>query len=128
MYSNINFADEEKTHNVSMHNSFLLDENSMKGEYQLSEAKNGFSKINQLHTIKPSKFALDNNLMSLETPMKNTGKVMTYSTQVKMKSLDRDEWKASLLIKIQQRTDPNLHYSYWTIQLTDETNPLFLYT
>ena len=128
MYSNINFGEEEKTHNISVHNSFLLDENSIKGEYQLSEAKNWFPKTNQLSNLKPSKFSLDNNLISLENPIKSTGCVMTYTTQVKMKSLERDEWKANLVIKIQQRTDPNLHYSYWTIQLTDETNPLFLYT
>ena len=123
-----NFGEEEKTHSISMHNSFVLDEQSMRGEYQLSEAKNNLEKINQISAIKPSNFSLENRLISSESAIKVSSEVKIYTTPVKMRWIDREEWKAYLVIKIQLKTDTNLHYSYWTIQLTDETNPLFLYT
>ena len=123
-----NFGEEEKTHSISMHNSFMLDEQSMRGEYQLSEAKNNLEKINQISAIKPSNFSLENRLISSESAIKVSSEVKIYTTPVKMRWIDREEWKAYLVIKIQLKTDTNLHYSYWTIQLTDETNPLFLYT
>ena len=126
LYSN--FGEEEKTHSISMHNSFVLDEQSMRGEYQLSEAKNNLEKINQISAIKLSNFSLENRLISSESAIKVSSEVKIYTTPVKMRWIDREEWKAYLVIKIQLKTDTNLHYSYWTIQLTDETNPLFLYT
>ena len=75
------------------------------------------------------------NLMSLAKPVSRNvdyGELTTdlyqKSINFKMKDTERGEWTQKVLIKAQRKTDTSLQKTKLHLELTQEDNPLFLYT
>lgn len=120
LYSMSNFGDTEKTHNLSMHNSFMLEDNHMGTEYVMTDSKAVFERQNKMSLAKPTKTPLEQSLSITDVYIK--------PVVFKMKAMDRDDWSATLTVKIQHRVDANSHHSHLHIELTEESNPEFLHT
>ena len=86
----------------------------------MSENKNQKVPANLISLAKPINLSNDYNIVTKDIYQK--------TVPLKMKDIQRGEWKTDIIVKIQNKTDTNLQRNKLFLELTEEENPLFLYT
>lgn len=117
---NKDFYREEKTYNMSQQNLDLMNDDRAPSMISMNDNKSSFPAASLMSLAKPI------------SPMNDAHEITTdiyrKAMVVKIKDIERGEYKTELIVKIQRKTDPNLQKTKLHLELTEESRPLFLYT
>lgn len=114
-----NCGDIEKSPKPTIRNSFMYNEDNW-SSISMSENKNQKLPANLMTLARPINLSNDYNFVVKDIYQK--------TVPIKMKDINRGEWKADIIVKIKSKTDTNLQKNTLVLELTEEENPLFLYT
>jgi cold shock CspA family protein len=109
----------EKSPKAAIRNSFIYNEDNW-SSISMSENKNQKLPANLISLAKPINLSNDYNIVTKDIYQK--------TVPIKMKDLNRGEWKTDIIVKIQNKIDNNLQRNKLFLELTEEDNPLFLHT
>jgi len=121
LYGESNYAEIDKnTHQFSANNSYMFNGHHSPSVISMNESEDQFHKADIMTLSKPRKHVMDEDVYTKELYNK--------SITVKLKSSEIGDCETTLKMKIQEKTNMNTQRTDIHLELTEEQNPLFLYT
>lgn len=115
-----NYDEIEKMPNIPSHNSFILNDDRANSIVSHAENKGSFHGANIMSLAKPISNMNDYALVVFD--------LYTKTISVQIIDEQRGERNAELIVKIRKQIDQNTQKMSFLLELTEEENPLFLYS
>lgn len=120
-YSDSVYGEEQKiNHNMSLRGSMMFGDGHAPSTLCVSEEKNYRTQADIMSLSKPKEIKTEQSV-----DVKN---LYEKSMRMQISKLDNDSYHTYLTIKIESRYDANRQKQSLHLELTDQQNPLFLYT